>query len=68
MKNNTKPVLWSTQGGDSKISFTTKVENFLPEIDATNVLTCNFRVGDLQGRHIYDMIMWHEIFPELNMD
>ena len=68
MKNNTKPVLWSIQVGDSNTIFTTKVEIFLPEIEVTNFLTCTFRVDDLQGRHIYGMIMWREILSELNMD
>ena len=64
----TNLVRWSTQGGDLKNKFTTKVEIFLPELDVTKSVMWYFHLDDLQGHHMYDMILGLDIFSGLNMD
>ena len=45
---NTQPVKWSTQGGGFLTTHKTNVELVLTELHATNSMTWNFHVDDLQ--------------------
>ena len=46
-EKNTKPVKWSTQGGDFQTNHTANVELILPELYAKKSVTFNFNVDDL---------------------
>ena len=64
-KKKTKPVHWSTQGVDFIASYIIKVENLLPKLDATIIVTWNLHVYNSQGKHRYYVILGSDILYEL---
>ena len=65
---NTKPVRWSTQGGDFLTTHKINVELVLPELDAKKSVTWNFYMDDSQKNSRYDMIIGRDLLLELTLD
>ena len=63
-KKKTTPFRCKTQGGKFQTKHQSDVEILLPELDATKIIICNFRVDESQGNHKYNMIMGHDMLSE----
>ena len=67
-KETTNPVRWSTRGGDFYTNYTSELEIVLPKLYFMKSVAWNFHVCDLQGKHMYNMILGHDILCQLRID
>ena len=54
-------VYYITQGVEFNINYISKVENLLPEIYATEIVTMNFHMDDSRGKHRYNITLGRDI-------